>query len=97
MTTPSRTERTRPPQKVPPWGFIGIGAMACVLFLDLGTATVAPWWVTALFLVLWLVLFGLALVWFVAHPRRVPWLALVGFAAWLPTIALGTRSLGWGG
>ena len=51
--------------KVSPWGFAGMGGMACVLFLDLGTANVAPWWVTLLFLLLWLVLFLLALRWFV--------------------------------
>ena len=46
--------------KVSPWGFVGMGGMACVLFLDLGTANVAPWWVTLLFLLLWLVLFLVA-------------------------------------
>ena len=52
--------------------------MACVLFLDLGTAGVAPWWVTLLFVLLWLVLLRLATRWFVPHPRRVPWLPLLG-------------------
>ena len=83
--------------KVSPWGFVGIGGLACVLFLDLGTANVAPWWVTTLFLLLWLVLFGLALRWFVPYPRRVPWLPALALVVWLPTIALGTRNLGWGG
>lgn len=83
--------------KVSPWGFVGIGGMACVLFLDLATATVAPWWVTALFLLLWVVLLVLALRWFVPHPGRVAVLPVLAFAAWLPTVAWGTRQLGWGG
>ena len=82
--------------KVSPWGFVGMGGMACLLFLDLGTAGVAPWWVTLLFLVLWVVLFAVASRWFLPHPRRVPWLPLLGFVVWLPTIVLGTRQLGWG-
>ncbi len=97
MTTPPRTDRTRAVrQKVPPWGFVGIGAMACVLFLDLWAAATAPWWMTVLLLLLWLVLAAMAVRWFVPHPRRVPWLALVGFLVWFPTILLGTSYLGWG-
>jgi hypothetical protein len=81
--------------KVSPWGFVGMSGMACVLFLDLGTAGVAPWWVTTLFLLLWLVLFALGARWFVRRPGRLPWLPVIAFAVWLPTIALGTRNLGW--
>ena len=66
--------------KVSPWGFVGMGGMACVLFLDLGTANVAPWWVTLLFLLLWLVLFLVAMRWFVPKPTWVPWLPLGAFA-----------------
>jgi hypothetical protein len=83
-------------QQVSPWGFVGIGGMACMLFLDLGTADVAPWWVTVAFLLLWLVLFAMALRWFESHPQRVAWLPAVAFAVWLPVIAYGTRQLGWG-
>jgi hypothetical protein len=72
-----------------------MSGLACLLFLDLGTANVAPWWVTTLFLLLWVVLFAIAARWFVRRPGRVPWLPLIGFAVWLPTIALGTRQLGW--
>ena len=49
-----------------------MGAMACVLFLDLGTAGIAPWWVTTPFVLLWLVLFAVGARWFVPHPKRVP-------------------------
>ena len=83
--------------KVSPWGFVGLGGMACALFLDLGTANIAPWWVTTLLVALWLVLLAVAMRWFVPHPGRVPWLPLLAFVVWLSTIVLGTRHLGWGG
>jgi hypothetical protein len=72
-----------------------MGAMACVLFLDLGTAGIAPWWVTTLFVLLWLVLLGVGARWFLPHPKRVPWLAVIAFVVWLVTIVLGTSQLGW--
>jgi hypothetical protein len=82
-------------RKLSPWGFVGMGGLACVLFLDLGTAGIAPWWVTLLFVLLWLVLLVVATRWFVPRPERVPWLAVVAFVVWLPTIVLGTSQLGW--
>ena len=51
--------------------------MACLLFLDLATVTVAPWWVTAGFLLLWVVLFATATRWFVPRPGLVPLLPLI--------------------
>lgn len=75
--------------KVSHWGFTGLAAMACVLFLPLGTAAIAPWWVTLLLVLLWLVSFVLALRWFVPRPGRVPWLAALVLAVWLPTIVAG--------
>lgn len=83
-------------QKVSPWGFVGLAGLACALFLDLGTANVAPWWVTLLLVLVWLGLFVTALRWFMPHPGRVPWLPVVAFAVWLPTILVGTHALGWG-
>ncbi len=83
--------------KVSPWGFIGMGGMVTVLFLYLGTANVAPWWVTVLLLLFWVVLFAVAMRWFVPRPRAVPWLPALAFVVWFPTIVWGTRSLGWGG
>lgn len=82
-------------QKVSPWGFVGMGGMACLLFLDLATVRVAPWWVSALFVVLWLVMFVAAARWFVPRPGRVPLLPLVGFLVWVTTISYGVRALGW--
>jgi hypothetical protein len=83
-------------QQVSKWGFVGMGGLACALFLDIGTAGIAPWWVTTLLVLLWLVLLFLGTAWFTPHPGRVPWLAVVSFAVWLPTIVLGTSLLDWG-
>jgi hypothetical protein len=83
-------------QKVSKWGFVGMGGLACVLFLDLGTAGVALWWVTLLLVLFWVVLMVIGARWFVPHPGRVPWLAVTGLAVWLVVIVLGTTQLGWG-
>ena len=70
--------------------------MACLMFLDLGTADVAPWWVTLLFLLLWVVLFarGDAVV------RAVPTLGAVASAVGVRRVAGDDRpgdwQLGWG-
>ena len=73
--------------KVSPWGFVGIGGMACMLFLDLGTANVAPWWVTILFVLLWLVLFPWQCAGSCRSRRWVPVAARwAAFVVWLPTI-----------
>jgi hypothetical protein len=82
-------------QKVSPWGFVGMAGMACVLFLDFGTAGIAPWWVTLLFVLLWLVLLVVGASLFVPHPRWVPVLPVIAFLVWLPTILIGTGQLGW--
>lgn len=83
-------------QKLSPWGFVGMGGMACMVFLDLGTANIAPWWVTALLLLLWCVLLAVGLRWFARRPKWVPWLPATAFVVWLASIVLGTRQLGWG-
>ena len=84
-----------PKQTISPWGFIGVGGMACLLFLMLATVVVAPWWVSLLFLLLWLVLFVVATRWFLPHPRRVPWLAVAGLLVWAPVVSVGSRAWGW--
>jgi hypothetical protein len=57
--------------------------LACLLFLDLGSAAVLRWWAVGLLLVVWLALFVVACAWWTPHPRRLPWVAVVGFGAWL--------------
>lgn len=82
-------------KKTSPWGFVGMGGLACLLFLDIGTANIAPWWATTALLLLWLVLMLVGGRWFEPRPRRVPWLVVLGFAVWLTAILVGTIRLGW--
>ena len=72
--------------KISPWGFVGMGGMACVLFLDLGTAGVLRWWAVVLLVLAWLLLFVLACAWWTPHPRRLPWLAGVGLLLWVVVV-----------
>ncbi len=83
-------------QQVSKWGFVGMGGLACVLFLDIGTAGIAPWWVTLLLVLLWIVLIAIGARWWVPRPKGVPWLAAFGFVVWLVTIVVGTSLLDWG-
>jgi hypothetical protein len=83
-------------QEIPRSGFVGMGGLACLLFLDLGTARLVPWWVTTALVVLWLVLLGLGMRWFEPHPRRVPWLVVLGFCVWLGAVVGGSLALGSG-
>lgn len=82
-------------QEVPRSGFVGMGGLACLLFLLLGTATLAPWWVTGSLVVLWLVLLGLSVRWFVPHPGRLPWLAVAGVVVWAAVLPLGAWLGAW--
>ncbi|GAB3656968.1 hypothetical protein GCM10027596_11820 [Nocardioides korecus] len=84
-----------PKQTVSPWGFVGYSGLACVLFLMVATIVVVPWWVSVLFLLTWLVLLVLAGRWFLPHPGRVVWLAVVGFLVWAPVVSVGSRAWGW--
>jgi hypothetical protein len=62
--------------------------LTCVLFLDLGTTIVLRWWAVALLIVTWLVLFVVACAWWNPHPRRLPWLAVVGFVLWVVVLVV---------
>lgn len=84
---------TREP--ISPWPFIGMGALACVLFLYGASVLLAPWYAVTFLVVLWLVLFAVACRWWTPHPRRIIWLA--GFAAvfWFAFIIAGGAWLDW--
>ena len=62
--------------------------LACVLFLDVGSTIVLPWWGVALLLLAWLTLFVLACAWWTPHPRRLPWLAVVGVVLWIVVVVV---------
>jgi hypothetical protein len=76
---PPEVHRLRP-------SFVGMTGLACVLFLDLGSATLlgAEW--TIGLCVLWLVLLLLGIRVFLTRPRVVLSLPLVGLAAWLVAV-----------
>jgi hypothetical protein len=63
--------------------------LACVLFLDLALFLVMPWWVVALLVVAWVVLFAVACRWWTAYPRRMLWPAVAGVALWVLVVAVG--------
>jgi len=60
--------------------------LACVLFLDLGTTGVLPWWAVVLLVAVWVVLFVVACVWWTPRPARLPWLAATGLVVWLVVV-----------
>jgi hypothetical protein len=57
--------------------------LVCVLFLDLGATIVLRWWAVVLLVVVWVALFVVGCAWWAPHPRRLPWLAVVGLVVWL--------------
>lgn len=69
-------------QKVSPWGFVGMGALACLLFLVVAGIAISPWWAVAVMLLVWLVLFARACRCFESAPTGVVRLAAVGFVLW---------------
>jgi hypothetical protein len=73
---PPEVQRLRP-------SFMGMTGLACVLFLDLGSATLlgAGW--TIGLCVLWLVLLLIGVRRFMTQPRVVLMLPLAGLAAWV--------------
>lgn len=75
--------------------FLGMGGMACVLFLVLASGLVAPWYGVVLLAVVWLVLFGVGVRWFMAHPWRVAALPVVMVVVWFATVMAGDVLLDW--
>jgi hypothetical protein len=71
---------------ISPLPFGGMIGLACVLFLDLGTAGVVPWWAVVLLVVVWLVLFAMACAWWTRRPGRLPWLAVLGLVVWVAVV-----------
>ena len=66
--------------------FIGMSMLACVPFLIFGALKVYGWPAAIGMFLGWLVLLAQATRWFMPHPRRVIYLALVGFGAWLAVV-----------
>jgi len=77
------------PEKVSPWGFAGMAALACLLFLDLASLLISPWWAVAILVLVWLVLFVRACRRFTPAPRQVVEAAAVGYLIWLVVEVVG--------
>lgn len=82
-------------RKVSPWPFVGMGGLACLLFLYAASATFAPWWAVVLLLAVWVVLFVLACRWWTSYPRRVLWAAVTGAVVWFLVAIVGGIALDW--
>ncbi len=68
--------------------FVGMGLLACVLFLVLAAIPAYGAGVAVLLSTAWLVLFALSCRWFTSRPRRVLVAAVAALAAWLLAIVL---------
>jgi hypothetical protein len=77
----------QPRERVPAAPFVAMAATVSCFFLYAASALLAPWWVVALLLVAWAVLFALNCAWFVRHPRRTLALPLVAVALWSAVVA----------
>lgn len=73
--------------------FVGMGLLACLLFLVLAAMPAYGAWVAAVLGALWLVLFALSCRWFTSSPRRLPVIACLGLLAWLAAVALASVML----
>ncbi|HEY9562280.1 MAG TPA: hypothetical protein VIR30_00790 [Nocardioides sp.] len=69
-------------EKVSPWPFVGMGALACAFFLYAAAWALAPWWVVVLNLVVWLVAFVVATRWWTPRPSAVAVLGVAVIAWW---------------
>lgn len=90
-----RTRAPRPADAPSPWPFVGMAAMAGLLFLEGAAALLAPWWAVTALVASWCVLFVLCVRWWTPHPTRLPWVALGGFLVWFAVLLLGGLALGW--
>ena len=75
--------------------YVGLAGLAPLLFLVLASVLVAPTGAVVALTVAWLLIFALALRWFVPRPWRVATLPLVMLLVWLTTLSLGDAFLGW--
>jgi hypothetical protein len=76
--------------------FIGMAAMAMMLFLILASGVVIPWWGLALLTAVWLVAVVRGAQWFMTHPGRVLALPVAMLVLWLAVLYGGAMLLDWG-
>jgi hypothetical protein len=87
----------RPDARAVRGSFVGMGGMACVLFLILASVPFTPWWVVAALGVGWLVLLVQGSRWFMTRPRSVALLPVWLLLAWVVTVVGGAALFGWAG
>jgi hypothetical protein len=95
--TPRQPSRPTPPPAPPrlsPLPFAGMIGLACVLFVDVASLAVVDWWVVLVLVVVWVAVFLVALAWWSPHPRRLPWLAVLGFVLWVVVVIGGSIAFG---
>jgi hypothetical protein len=77
-----------------PW--IGVGGLACLLWLVIASVLFAPGWGVGLMLLVWLATVALAVGWARPHPAWVAYVPLGGLAVWVALVAAGVEWWGWG-
>jgi len=93
-TDPGQPFRRRQLQKASPWPYIGMGGMACVLFLYAFSGLLAPWWFVIGLWLIWLALFVQGIRWFNPYPKRVLWLPVVAALLWFGLLNAGSAIFG---
>ncbi|WP_156388691.1 hypothetical protein [Nocardioides sp. Root151] len=78
-----------------PWPFVGMGGLACALFLYGASGLVAPWWAVVVLLLVWVGFLVTACVWWTPHPKRLPVLAVVAIAFWFVALLGGSILFDW--
>lgn len=77
--------------------FLGIGGLACVLFLIFASVLAGtPWWAITLLVVVWLGFFLDGVRHFSTRPRRVALLPGAMVLIWFATVVGGAALFGWG-
>lgn len=75
-------------QQVSPVPFVGMGALACLLFLYGASILFLPWWGVLVLYVVWVPLFLRAVRSFTPRPRAVLVMAGLGVLAWLGAVGI---------
>lgn len=78
-----------------PWPFVGMGGMACALFLYAFSGLLAPWYAVLGLLAVWIAAFVVATRWWTPYPRRVPFVAVATIALWFAVMYAGGAWLDW--
>jgi hypothetical protein len=91
----SRRRVARAPRATDFWPFGGMCLMAAVFFLYAVAGTVAPRWVAALMMLVWLGGFVQACAWWTPHPRRITVLAVALTVLWFAVLVGGGLLFDW--